>query len=568
MKKFILCFLFFTIISSVRAQFEEQSGISFDNINSDALWGDYNNDGWLDVFAINRYGDGSSYAPTPNGLFENNGDGTFSKLSYNYFVGIACYAIWGDFNNDNYLDIIASGSIWHGAHTGLYLNNGDKTFKSSFDFGTVGSNGESEYEIASGDFDNDGKLDVLYKDIDRAYNRPWKYVIFQNNGNGVFSQNQFSLIDYSYNPGACGDFNNDGYVDLILSQKDTLLFYKNNGDGSFYEKSQIGLYFQGRIYCADLNNDGFLDVIISEGDSTRIYKNNGNETFSKSTLIPFYGKSSLGDYDNDGYLDILMVNSVQSKIYKNYGDFTFTEITNVALPGGVMGGAWGDYNNDGYLDIWINGKIFKNVDTINIKKNTPPSAPSNPQQTIDFNCVILKWDKTTDVQSGSKGLSYNIRMGTKPGFTDIISPMSSISSGFRQLYTIGNAEYVTDGFQIKNLSPGTYYWSVQAIDNAYSGGAWSEEKTFTISDTNTKIQDEIVRNITFYPNPAKNFIRINLGKSEPCKLTISDLNGRELFVQQVKSNDNIIYLKNLVCGLYLIKFQVKNDNVIEKLIIE
>jgi hypothetical protein len=147
--------------------------------------------------------------------------------------------------------------------------------------------------------------------------------------------------------------------------------------------------------------------------------------------------------------------------------------------------------------------------------------------------------------------------------------VSSVINGYRRIPAFGNARQITDGYTINNLSDGTYFWSVQAIDNTFAGGAWAEEKTFTISDTSTKIQNIKFNNyIKFYPNPAKDHITIVKVKDEPCLVTVTDLNGKNVLSQQIKSNEQIIYLNKLVAGLYIVKLQTRNGVLVSKLIVE
>lgn len=125
-------------------------------------------------------------------------------------------------------------------------------------------------------------------------------------------------------------------------------------------------------------------------------------------------------------------------------------------------------------------KICNNGDSTNNPKNTKPSAPINLQQTVTSDSVTLYWGPATDTQTPEKGLSYNIRVGKTPGGIDIISPMSSVTDGFRRIPAMGNAGHTKEGYTIYNLQEGLYYWSVQAIDNAFAGGAWAPEKMFEI----------------------------------------------------------------------------------------
>jgi len=175
-----------------------------------------------------------------------------------------------------------------------------------------------------------------------------------------------------------------------------------------------------------------------------------------------------------------------SKVYKNVSG-VFTDI-NADLPGVSSGSvSWGDYDNDGNLDILLAGytstesilKIYRNTNTL---ANVPPGAPTNLQSSaISINKISLSWNKATDTRTPQNTLTYNIRVGTTAGSSNIVGPMASLSNGFRRIPASGNAEFKNSGYAIDNLTPGiTYYWSVQAIDQGFAGSLWAPESSFTL----------------------------------------------------------------------------------------
>ncbi|MEK0189505.1 hypothetical protein, partial [Microcoleus anatoxicus] len=141
---------------------------------------------------------------------------------------------------------------------------------------------------------------------------------------------------------------------------------------------------------------------------------------------------------------------------------------------GASFGAWGDYNSDGKLDILLGNQVYRSNTAI---ANTPPTAPTGLSALPFGRNVTFNWNKATDAQTPANGLSYNLRVGTTPGGSDILAPMS-LNDGTRQVVALGNANQNTQ-WQLKDLSPGTYYWSVQAIDTAWAGSPFATEGTFT-----------------------------------------------------------------------------------------
>src|SRR5689334_20918125 len=121
-------------------------------------------------------------------------------------------------------------------------------------------------------------------------------------------------------------------------------------------------------------------------------------------------------------------------------------------------------------DSYVNRIYHNNV----AAANTPPSPPSGLHVTLGDAAATLGWDAASDAQTPPAGLTYNIRLGTAPGRSDVVAPMT-LASGQRQLIGMGNTN-LQRSWTVKHLTPGTtYYWSVQAIDTAYAGSAFAAE---------------------------------------------------------------------------------------------
>lgn len=347
---------------------------------------DYDNDGRLDIFFTNGawLGDPMPQGKQPdksdrkfwNRLYHQNADGSFSDVTEKagltgmpqnrYGMGVAS----GDFDNDGFVDIYVTG---YGGNT-LYRNNGNGTFTDVTARAGVGASG---WSTSAGffDYDNDGKLDLFVG----------RYVEWS------FANNRY-----------CGQARPGGraYCHPDSFQGIANILYHNNGDGTFTDVSaKAGIANpKGKtlgVAFADFDGNGFADIYVAN-DSVQcfLYRNNGNGTFTDVSLeagVGFNedGKSFAGmgadfsDYNNDGWPDIVVTDLSNERylLFRNNRDGTFTDVTTesglgrATLPYSGWSTFFIDYDGDGWKDLFVaQGHVMDTIESVspNLKYLQPP----------------------------------------------------------------------------------------------------------------------------------------------------------------------------------------------------
>ena len=372
------------------------------------LWGDFNNDGKLDLLVSNHEGpSGVKEGGTYPYIYINNGDGTFTDVQPTSGVveqtpdtgawqGISI----ADYDGDGNLDILIVEPPFQGGSNAttrnlLFKGHGDGTWEYVSE--AAGLPNDREYSECSFfvDYDNDGYLDIFVKNIPDtiAVN-----MMYHNNGDGTFTAatdiGDLATANHGVDEGSVvsfADYDNDGWMDVVIGGNGSAeALYHNNRDGTFSDvTTAAGLMpavnTQGFAW-GDYNNDGFIDLYVSRGKGTglgiqndSLYRNNGDGTFTElsseanaADATPTWA-AVWGDYDNDGFLDLFVARPGAEMIgvgnanilYHNNGDGTFTDVATeegVALQDDTITSAhkvaaWGDYNDDGYLDLVVKDGI-------------------------------------------------------------------------------------------------------------------------------------------------------------------------------------------------------------------
>ncbi len=470
---------------------------------------DYDQDGWLDIYLTNgtrldaKWPEGK--APTSH-LFKNNRDGTFtdvtekSRLARTGWQTGVCV---GDYDNDGWDDLFCC--FW--GHNILFHNNGDGTFT---DVTKKAGVYDDKYRWGAGctflDYDRDGRLDLficnyIRLDPEKAPSPSdplcqWKgipvmcgprglpgdtNVLYHNNGDGTFSDvseksgilkpgPKYSITAVSY------DFDNDGWPDIYVAvDSQPSILFRNNHDGTFSDVAVIsGVAYSENgheqagmgIGVADYDCDGWLDIFKTNfaDDTCNLYHNNGDGTFSDVTFASGIGINNqyvawgcaFLDYDNDGWPDIMQINGhVYPEIdgqnigqtfknprlvYKNLGKGQFKDVSAELGPGiserfSSRGAAFGDYDNDGDIDALI------------LNMNDLPSLlrndGGNKQNWIKIKLIGTKCNRT------AIGARVRVITGTHAQMDEVHSGSSVMSqSDLRLHFGVGKAQTI-DAIEVK-----------------------------------------------------------------------------------------------------------------------
>jgi enediyne biosynthesis protein E4 len=469
---------------------------------------DYDNDGWPDIFIVNGTkleGFPSGKSPS-NHLYRNNHDGTFSDVTEK--AGLSATG-WGqgvcvgDYDNDGWEDLYVT---YYGTNR-LYHNQQGVFTEVAQKAGVAGSGKSWGTGCAFVDYDRDGRLDLMvanYVDFDLTTAPApgeratciWKGVpvmcgprglpgakniLYHNRGDGSFEDvTTKAHIDrtdghYAFSVSPL-DFDEDGWPDIYVACDSTpSILYRNNRDGTFTDvavTSGAAFNEDGREQAgmgstiADFNGDGHLDIFKTNfsDDTSTLYRNNGDGSFTDATSAAGLGLYTqyLGwgtmflDFDNDGWPDLILVNGhvypeVDSQhlgsnykepriLYHNNGDGTFSDVSSAAGSGitaaaSSRGLAVGDLWNDGRMSA-----VVSNM-------NAPPSLLVNQLRNANHWIAI----RAVGTKSNRDGIGARIRVktGTRILVDEVRSGSSYDSNSDMRVHFGLGASAKIDGVEVR-----------------------------------------------------------------------------------------------------------------------
>jgi len=471
--------------------------------NSSVAWGDYDNDGYPD-FVIAGSSSGADAGATTK-IYRNNGNGTFTENGSAILPALTrCSVAWGDYDNDGALDLALAGWVpGVGRVARIYRNSGGGTFTDI----SAGLTGVDNAAIAWGDINNDGKIDLI---VTGNNGSGPSTVIYENRGNNVFTARSDSIDAVENGAVAFADYNNDGALDLAIAGKTggatrTAKIYRNDASSFTFTETAISLSYVENcsLAWADYNNDGLLDLALSGlgagGEVAKVYRNDNNGIFTEIFNPQPLNNASIawGDYDGDGYIDFAICGSSGSDtnnftcIYRNNSGTGFVD-SGMSLIGAGNGSiSFADIDNDSDLDMMVCGNssgatvtsIYKSLNSEYGIVNSSPSAPGSTTLSYAPKTITLQWGNGSDNGTPVNGLYYNVRIGTTTGGNGIVSgKYGSPLLGSKLRPTLG---LTNNGMKVDLKESATIYWSVQTIDTGLRASSWSTEQSTYVYVDNT-----------------------------------------------------------------------------------
>lgn len=463
---------------------------------------------------------------------------------------------WADYDLDGDYDLILNGKA-NTDTTILYDNIDGILSPSSIELPPSGGMGS----VAWCDFNLDGFPDLLLTGH-------WNTQLLINNQGTHFTTANVVLPPLNNSSGQWADYDNDGDDDLLLMGDNgsgpITLLYRNDAGTLIQQTTSLPHLMSGEATWCDVDSNGYPDLLLTGFDETlepkvSLMMNHQGIFTDSGQYIPDVAISSAhwSDYDGDGDPDLLIsgkcpgCGTVNSNIYTN-NNGQLSMLTTAPLQGLHRGQVqWADYDNDGDPDALISGmtlssepitQLYQNNRGNNLyTSNTPPQPPTQLSSTQSNNSILLIWQRGHDNETPSLSLTYNIWLGNTPTTPDIIAPLANITTGFHYIISEGNNGQDTLSI-INNLPPGTYYWGVQAIDQAYCGSTFATA-SFTITPTALTQHDLPSLRITSNTLSVAN-------TTQPVSVTLHNMTG-QCIVHSVINPHQTIDLASWSPGIYL-----------------
>ncbi len=491
-------------------------------------WVDFDNDGFLDLFVSN-----GNVVSQNNSLYLNNKSGGFVKITTGNVVndgGTSIGGTWGDYNNDGNLDLFVTNRNNFGNF--LYIGNGDTTF-TKVTTGSIVTDMPNSNSSGWTDVNRDGLVDLFminFTQNDLLYlNNGLPNFTFTKIDTAAFLNDggNFSI------DGQWADYNNDRFPDFFVGNAGTQndFVYKNNGNLTFTKTTLNDARATLGASWGDFNNDGYLDLFTSGylNQKSRLYLNSGPPNYDLLSIDtgivsndPANSVGSCwGDFDNDGDLDLFVANdgTLSGFLYLNSGfpNYAFTKVTTGTIAGSIansFGCAAGDIDNDGQLDIYVANRLNQ--------KNFLFHNDGNNNKWITISCTGITSNKAA---IGTKVRVKAIINGNAIWQMQEITPQSGYNSQNLWLHFGLGSAVVIDSIKIEWINGLTHHFTnVQPNDHITISESGN---IIGISQNNNEIPEDFSLQQN-YPNPFNpvTIIKFNIQRKSRVSITIYDLTGK------------------------------------------
>ncbi len=560
-----IIFLIFSNLSYAQLAFDDvadQIGVDYSYGDSEygggVSFADFDNDGWDDI----------TYA-SENGVdlyFFKNTNGVFNLVTFNGISNTskAKQVIWVDYDNDGDKDFFVTAIEGKNA---FYSNDGEMNFTDISSIIGIFQTDLFTYGASFGDIDNDGDLDLFIsnrspEDHNYLYRNDSGIYVDITGTSGISLEGQLSFCSIFF------DYDKDGLQDIYVSndkEENINRLYKNLGDGVFQdvsESSNAGVDVSAMsTTLGDFNNDGWFDIYITNTPFSQVssiqgnvlLKNNGDGTFTNVATETGTSFDSVGwgsvflDADNDGLLDIYVSSSengngslISSAFYHQQDDETFIIPQDIGFNTDLRESytnAIGDINNDGKPEIVVGNDTDNNFlwqnNTIN-----------------ENNWLKVKLEGVVSNKDGI-GNTIEINVDGQSQYRYTLAGEGYLSqNSFYEFFGTGLSNLI-DYVKVTWTSTG----ATETFNNIEANQSITIKEGIGILNDNDYIVEDL---LSIYPNPSDDGVfKLSTKNNVSNTLKVYDLSGRLIFnVKNLKDNDEFslnhckkgIYVANLSSG--------------------
>ena len=572
---FIL-FIIFSNLANAQLAFDNvaaQIGVNYSYGDSEygggVSFADFDNDGWDDITYTSENGE--------NIYFLKNTNGEFNLVSFNGISNTnkTKQVIWVDYDNDGDKDLFVTALE---GKNSFYINDGEMNFTDISSTIGIFQTDLFTYGASFGDIDNDGDLDLFISNrspIDHNYlyrNDSGTYVDITDSS-GISLEGQLSFCSIFF------DYDKDGLQDIYVSndkEENINRLYRNLGDGVFEDVSDFsnaGIDISAMsTTLGDFNNDGWFDIYITNTPFSQIstiignvlLKNNGDGTFTNIATETGTSFNSLGwgsvflDADNDGFLDLYVSSSLDgsaqflsSAFYHQQNDETFIIPQDIGFSSDLResySNAIGDINNDGKPEI----VVVNDTDNNFLWQNN--TSNQNNWLKVKLEGVISNRDGI--------GNTIEININGQSQYRYTLAGEGYLSqNSFYEFFGMGNATEV-DYVKVTWTATG----ESEIINNIAANQAIIIKEGSGVLSSVNNLKDT---KFAAYPNPSANGVfKLSVANQEIVSLQVFDISGRLITKKIDLKNNDQINLSQYQKGVYIARFSSETKNEVLKLIID